>query len=136
MSKVVISFVQVCLYNFNQYTSHQTLLTSNFLNFSQNIPYDSEIGLDSDGDTMNNDDFDTFYNNVLDENDNKALFDLLNEQFGQFNTPLDSAVVYNEPADDDNLNVVIINSELFASYTNSTIFSTSNIQYSNSSVTS
>lgn len=99
---------------------------------NQDIPYDSEDGLDSD-DMNNDDDFDTFCNNVLNENDNDALFDLLNEQFGQFNTPLDSAVVFNEPADDDDLNVVTINSEPSIFNINSTIFDISNSQASSSS---
>lgn len=49
---------------------------------NQDIPCDSEDGLNSVGDSINNgDDFDTFCNTVLDENDNNALFDLLNERF-------------------------------------------------------
>lgn len=70
---------------------------------NQDIPSDSEDGLDSDGGSMgsNDDDWNNFYNNVLNTNDDDELDNLLNEQFSQFDTPLDASVVFNEPDNDD-----------------------------------
>jgi len=77
---------------------------------NQDIPTDSEDGLDSDGDSFSNDldydlDWDNACKNVLNENDSDELTKLL-QQFDEFDTPIDSSVIFNDPPDYDS-NVTI-----------------------------
>jgi len=73
---------------------------------NQDIPTDSEDGLDSDDDSFSNDlDWDNACKNVLDENDSDELTKLL-QQFDEFDTPIDSSVIFNDPPDYDS-NVTI-----------------------------
>jgi len=72
---------------------------------NQDIPTDSEDGLDSDGDSFSNDvDYDLDWNNackdVLGENDSDEITKLL-QQFDEFDTPIDSSVIFDDPPDYD-----------------------------------
>lgn len=70
---------------------------------NQDIPTDSEDGLDSDGDSFSNDlDWDNTCKNVLDENDSDELTKLMQ----QFDTPIDSSLIFDDPSDYDS-NVTI-----------------------------
>lgn len=80
---------------------------------NQDIPTDSEDGLDSDGDSLGNDvdcndvDWD---NNLLGENDSDELTKLL-QQFDELDTPIDSSVIFNDPEDYNEYNEVTIDTE-------------------------
>lgn len=78
---------------------------------NHDIPTDSEDGLDSDGDSISNDlDTNNDCYNLLDENDSDELTKLL-QQFDEFNTPIDSSVIFNDPPDYKEYNKVIIDIE-------------------------